>query len=319
MLHLKIEKGVMRILFFIGVFCMATLQADMDMEKWGNRLGELTPQERSIVAQKATEAPFSGVYTTNKESGIYRCKVCNTPLFRSDDKFDSHCGWPSFDDAIPGAVKEQPDKDGRRTEILCAHCGAHLGHVFTGEGFTQKNTRHCVNSLSLSFEKKSTDKGLKEAYFAGGCFWGVEYYLEKMEGVKDVISGYMGGATKDPTYQEVCEGDTGHIESVKVIYDPSLISYKELAKHFFEVHDPTQIGRQGPDVGEQYISAVFVNDANERETIKELIGLLEKKGYKIATKIYDKTEFYEAEEYHQDYYERHKKEPYCHRIIKRFD
>ncbi|MEJ2489007.1 MAG: bifunctional methionine sulfoxide reductase B/A protein [Sulfurovaceae bacterium] len=298
---------------------MATLQADMDMEKWGNRLGELTPQERSIVAQKATEAPFSGIYTTNKESGIYRCKVCNTPLFRSDDKFDSHCGWPSFDDAIPGAIKEQPDKDGRRTEILCAHCGAHLGHVFTGEGFTEKNTRHCVNSLSLSFEKKSTDKGLKEAYFAGGCFWGVEYYLEKMEGVKDVISGYMGGATKDPTYQEVCEGDTGHIESVKVIYDSSLISYKELAKHFFEVHDPTQVGRQGPDVGEQYISAVFVDDANERATIKELIGLLEKKGYKIATKIYDKTEFYEAEEYHQDYYERHKKEPYCHRIIKRFD
>ncbi len=160
---------------------MATLQADMDMEKWGNRLEELTPQERSIVAQKATEAPFSGIYTTNKESGIYRCKVCNTPLFRSDDKFDSHCGWPSFDDAIPGAVKEQPDKDGRRTEILCAHCGAHLGHVFTGEGFTEKNTRHCVNSLSLSFEKKSADKGLKEAYFAGGCFWGVEYYLEKMD------------------------------------------------------------------------------------------------------------------------------------------
>ncbi len=299
---------------------MASLGADMDMEKWGNRLEELTPQERSIVAKKATEPPFSGIYTTNKEGGIYRCKVCNAALFKSEDKFDSHCGWPSFDDAIPGAVKEQIDEDGRRTEILCANCGAHLGHVFTGEGFTQKNTRHCVNSLSLTFEKKQSGaENLKEAYFAGGCFWGVEYYLEKLRGVQSVVSGYMGGATKNPTYQEVCEGDTGHIESVKVIYDPSLIGYEDLAKHFFEIHDPTQIGRQGPDVGTQYISAVFVNDEKERSVIERLIGLLEKKGYKIATKIYDKREFYEAEEYHQDYYERHKKEPYCHRVIKRFD
>ena len=295
------------------------MSADIDTKKWENRLKELSEKERNIVVDKATETPFSGIYTDHKEQGVYRCKVCNSPLFKSEDKFSSHCGWPSFDDALPNALREQIDSDGRRTEIICANCGAHLGHVFRGEGFTDKDTRHCVNSLSLVFEKKSVKETFKEAYFAGGCFWGVEYYLEKLEGVQDVISGYMGGKMQDPSYQEVCKGDTGHIESVKVIYDPSKISYETLAKYFFEIHDPTQLNGQGSDIGEQYSSAVFVNDAKERATIKKLIGFLEKKGYKIATKIFDKMKFYEAEAYHQDYYKKHNKEPYCHGYIKRFD
>ncbi len=290
-----------------------------DFKPWKSKINTLTTLEKHVLIDKGTERAFSGKYVHTKEDGIYRCKVCDAPLYRSSDKFDSHCGWPSFDDAIPGAIKEVPDEDGRRIEIVCANCGAHLGHVFKGEGYTAKNIRHCVNSVSLNFEKKKAQTpALKKAYFAGGCFWGVEYYLEKIDGVKEVTSGFMGGHVKNPGYYDVVRKDTGHLETVEVVYDPSKVSYETLAKTFFEIHDPTQVDGQGPDIGSQYLSAVFVSNTEERKTIERLIHILEKKGLKIATKVLPKAPFYSAEVYHQDYYERKGSKPYCHRRVKRF-
>lgn len=307
-----------KLLWILLTLWITAMVAD-DFTPWKSKIDLLTPFEKHVLIDKGTERAFSGQYVHTKEDGTYRCKVCDAALYKSSDKFDSHCGWPSFDDAIPGAIKEVPDADGRRTEIVCANCGAHMGHVFKGEGFTAKNVRHCVNSVSLNFEKKDVQgHSLKKAYFAGGCFWGVEHYLEQIEGVKEVTSGFMGGHLKDPSYEDVVYKNTGHIETVEVLYDPSKVSYETLAKTFFEIHDPTQTDGQGPDIGSQYLSAVFVNNPQERSIVERLIGMLEKNGLKIATSIRQVAPFYKAEGYHQDYYERKGTKPYCHRRVKRF-
>ena len=308
-----------KIVLFLSV--LLTLSLAEEVKPWTNTLKSLSTQERNVIVNKGTERAFTGKYVNHKEEGVYTCKVCNAPLYKSDDKFDSHCGWPSFDDAIKGAIEHKPDADGRRTEILCATCGAHLGHVFNGEGMTKKNVRHCVNSISLNFDEqkdKNKTKQIKKAYFAGGCFWGVEYHLESIKGVKEVSSGFMGGTIKNPSYYEVVRKNTGHLETVEVLYDSSKVSYESLAKAFFEIHDPTQTNGQGPDIGSQYLSAIFVNNDKEKKSIEKLIKILEDKGLKIATKILEKSDFYKAEDYHQDYYEKKGSKPYCHAYVKRF-
>ena len=276
----------------------------------------LTPEEEYVIVNKGTERPYSGEYNDNKKKGTYYCKRCNAPLYQSENKFDSHCGWPSFDDEIKGAVNRVPDLDGMRTEIICSNCGGHLGHVFTGEGFTEKNIRHCVNSISLIF--KEDRMNTETAYFAGGCFWGVEHLMKKQNGVISTTVGYIGGVKENPTYEEVCTGKTGHAEVLEIIFNPEIISFEELAKLFFEIHDFSQVNRQGPDIGTQYRSGVFFTNDEQKNVIEKLIVILKEKGYKVATEINKANKFWKAEDYHQDYYDVTGKQPYCHTYKKIF-
>lgn len=281
----------------------------------------LTPEEAGVIVHKGTERPFSGRFYNYWEAGEYHCRRCGAPLYKSDSKFDAGCGWPSFDDEIPGAVKRVPDADGRRTEIQCAKCGAHLGHVFLGEGFTPKNTRHCVNSISLTFTPVSNGNvtmKTEKAIFAGGCFWGVEFLFQDQPGVIATRVGYTGGHTEHPTYEQVCRGDTGHLEALEVTFDPSVTTYETLARRFFEIHDPTQVNRQGPDRGEQYRSAVFYLNSRQRDIALRLIEELKAKGYAVATTVEKATTFWPAEDYHQHYYAKKNGRPYCHVYQKRF-
>jgi peptide methionine sulfoxide reductase msrA/msrB len=277
------------------------------------KYNELTPFEQKIILDKGTEAPWTGKYVHNEETGTYLCKRCNAPLYRSADKFDAHCGWPSFDDEIPGAVKRVPDADGIRTEIICANCGAHLGHVFEGEKLTPKNVRHCVNSVSLNFiPAESSLPQTERAIFAAGCFWGTEYYFRKAPGVILTTVGYTGGHKDNPTYREVCSGTTGHKEAIEIIFDPTQTTFEKLAKLFFEIHDFSQTDGQGPDLGEQYLSYIFYTNSEQKKVAEKLIDILRQKGYRVATKIEPAATFWKAEDYHQDYYQNDGKQPYCH-------
>jgi peptide methionine sulfoxide reductase msrA/msrB len=156
------------------------------------------------------------------------------------------------------------------------------------------------------------------AIFAGGCFWGVEYFMQKEPGVISVTSGYTGGHVKNPSYKEVCTGTTGHAEAVKIIYDPQKTSYEKLLKLFMEIHDPTQAGRQGPDIGDQYRSVIFYMNDDQKQSAEKNIRILNDKGYKVATEVVKASEFYDAEKYHQDYYFNNGKIPYCHVYTKRY-
>lgn len=278
---------------------------------------QLTPEEKRVIIDKGTDAQFTGKYDDFFEPGYYTCRQCGALLYRSDDKFKSGCGWPAFEDEIPEAVKRISDKDGDRTEIVCAHCEGHLGHVFEGEKLTPKNQRHCVNSTSLVFVPDSSGK-FGRAIFAGGCFWGVEYYMQKAPGVISVIPGYTGGKTEYPDYEEVCAGKSGHAEAVEIIYERAKTDFETLTKLFLEIHDPTQLNRQGPDVGYQYRSVIFYSDDNEKKIAEKLVDILKSKGLKVATDIESAQKFWPAEDYHRNYYNRKKSLPYCHGYTKRF-
>ncbi len=279
----------------------------------------LTPEEKRVIENKGTERPFSGEYDKFAGDGVYICRRCNAPLYDSKDKFDAHCGWPSFDDEIRGAVKRETDADGVRTEITCANCEAHLGHVFTGEKMTAKDTRHCVNSISMRFIPRKFKAGeTRSAVFGGGCFWCLDAVFRGLNGVISVIAGYAGGHTLNPTYGEVSGGATGHAETVKIEFDTDMIKFRDLLEIFFTIHNPTTLNRQGNDVGEQYRSIILYQTWGQKIEADKIIRELEYDevfDHKIVTEVRPLVKFYPAEDYHQDYFNKNPEAGYCQAII----
>lgn len=287
---------------------------------------KLTPEQYYILREKGTEKAFSGEFVFTKDKGTYKCAGCGTPLFTDEMKFDSHCGWPSFDKEIVGGkiIQTEDNSHGmHRTEITCAKCGGHLGHIFD-DGPTETGKRYCVNSGSLAFEP-ATEKNLpskdntETITLAGGCFWCIEAIFEELKGVQKVESGYSGGKTVNPTYKEVCSGNTGHAEVVQITYNPAVISLEELLEVFFTLHDPTTLNRQGADAGTQYRSAIFYHTEKQKEIANKVIATLNKNKVfdsPIVTEITAFSHFYVAEDYHQEYYELNKEQPYCKAVIK---
>lgn len=287
----------------------------------------LSPEQYRVMRKRSTERSFTGKYNDHYEKGIYVCAGCGTPLFSSEAKYEQGTGWPSFTAPVNENHIDYLDDYShfmQRIETRCAVCGAHLGHVFDdGPGPTGKH--YCINSVSLDFkpadsqqraesnpedrtdEKDKKSLKVETAIFAAGCFWGVEQKFSLLPGVISTVVGYTGGHIKNPTYREVCSDKTGHAEAVKITFDPNKISYEELLEFFFKIHDPTQINRQGPDIGTQYKSTIFYNNDSQKEAAEKMVNKLDSSGrFKkpIATQIVPASEFYKAEEYHQKYYEK---------------
>ncbi len=279
---------------------------------------KLTPEQYRITQNAGTERPFCGTLLDNKKDGMYACVVCGLPLFRSEHKFTSGTGWPSFFVGYdPAHIAEKVDNSHGmvRTEINCARCDAHLGHVFP-DGPPPTGQRYCLNSESLTFIEEGADvpkesrpiMSTETTYFAGGCFWGVEHALQMVPGVIDVASGYQQGSVENPTYRQVCSGNTGHAESVQVVFDPQKVSFEKLARFFMALHDPTQLNRQGPDYGTQYRSGIYTVGEDQLEIARKLKAELQEspgfQGRRIVTEIEAAEMFYPAEDYHQDYIEK---------------
>lgn len=280
----------------------------------------LTDEQYRVTRQKGTESPGSGTCSLPPAggSGVYQCVCCGTDLFRYDNKFESGTGWPSFWNPISelNVRLESDDSFGtHRTEVTCARCGAHLGHVFD-DGPPPTGKRYCMNAAALKLVLAKPKASHEKATFAAGCFWGVESAFRELIG-KGVIStkvGYTGGHTENPTYEQVCSHTTGHAEAVEVTFDPKKITYEQLLKVFWGIHDPTTLDRQGPDVGDNYRSAIFYRSPEQRKLAEESKSELQKSLRKgaVITEIARAGKFWPAEDYHQHYFEKRGIAPTCH-------
>jgi peptide methionine sulfoxide reductase msrA/msrB len=313
---------------------------------------KLDPLQFKVTQQCGTEPPFRNAYWDNHKPGIYVDVVSGEPLFSSLDKFDSGTGWPSFTKPLTGAeiVEKRDTALGmERVEARSKKADSHLGHVFPDGPKQAGGMRYCINSASLRFipvadmEKEGYGQYLQPfvkaglvkasaqattgaaeaklaaktelATFAGGCFWGMEEILRKIPGVISTRVGYTGGATKNPTYKQVCTGATGHAEAVEITFDPTKTSYEKMLSVFFRMHDPTTLNQQHNDIGTQYRSAIFYHDDEQKKLAEEVKAKVEKSGrFKrpIVTEITQAGPFYEAEGYHQKYLEKNPGGYNCH-------
>lgn len=296
---------------------------DTSKEEWKKLLSS---EQFNITCESGTEPRFQNAYYNEKRKGIYVSVCGGLPLFRSDHKYDSGTGWPSFFQPFdPDHIIERPDHSifgMPRIELLDARSGAHIGHVFD-DGPQPTGKRYCINSAALKFipdgeplpkesqplpheeiERLRKNMKVETAMFGAGCFWGVEEAFRTIPGVIDTEVGYAGGSMDNPTYRQVCSDTTGHAEVVQVKFDPNGVSYDQLLDVFWKSHDPTQVNRQGPDVGSQYRSVIFATGPEQEKIAQASKEKLEAGGkYKkpIATSIEKAPTFYAAEDYHQEY------------------
>jgi len=310
---------------------------------------KLSAEQFAVTQQCGTEPPFRNAYWDNKKPGLYVDVVSGEPLFSSLDKFDSGTGWPSFTRPVTDAeiVEKKDTEFGMvRTEVRSKKADSHLGHVFD-DGPGPSQMRYCINSASMSFipvEKMAGEgygaylgpfvkAGLVQpvadalpgatpatavretAILAGGCFWGMEEVLRKIPGVLETSVGYTGGTVKNPSYEQICTGRTGHAEGLEVVFDPAKLSYEQLLGYFFRMHDPTTLNQQHNDIGTQYRSAIFFASEAQKQTAERVKAKVNQSGKwkrSVVTEITQAAEFYPAEAYHQDYLIKHPGGYNCH-------
>jgi peptide methionine sulfoxide reductase msrA/msrB len=283
----------------------------------------LPPDLYAVARQADTERAFTGTMWKSETKGTYYCAACGLKLFKSDQKFVSSCGWPSFfeqDNKNSITFKDDNSYGMRRIEALCGRCDSHLGHLFD-DGPEPTGKRYCMNAVSLDFVPDAianqNKDNLETITIGGGCYWCVEAVYENLTGVEKVVSGFAGGNVENPSYEEVCSGTTGAAEVVEITYDKTKTNLDEIFQVFFTVHDPTTLNRQGADVGTQYRSVIFYKNEEQKKAAESIIAELNKEVFnnKIVTTLEPFKAFYKAKDYHQNYYENNKNQPYCQMVI----